>query len=113
MKNLVSVLLLTGVVLRGIRSIFSQTLVRAQSVHQKETPAKSLPKKQFRKLQEHYAINILFFDRTVEGLLVAGDAINFNAPIETNLTAILKPLGSRFKKENNVAKPSRPVISLG
>src|SRR4051812_32174304 len=104
MKKNVFVLLLAGVVLGIVRPGFSQTLARAQQVQQRETSAKASAKKLkdvLKQLQEHYATDILFFDRNVEGLTVAGDAVNLNVNIETNLTTILKPLGLRYKKVKN------------
>jgi TonB-linked SusC/RagA family outer membrane protein len=104
MKKLVRMLLLTGVVLGGVRPGLSQMLARAQPVQQKEVTLKTAPRKLkdvLKNLQDHYAIDILFFDRNVEGLVVAGNVINFNVGIETNLTAVLKPLGLRFKKVRN------------
>ncbi len=104
MKKLIRLLLLLGVVLGGVRPGFSQTLARAQPIQQKEIVTKASPKKLkdvLKKLQDHYAIDILFFDRNVDGLMVAGDAVNFNSTIEANLTAILKPLGLRYKKVKN------------
>ena len=104
MKKLIRMLLLLGVVLGGVRPGFSQTLARAQLLPPKETSAKAAPKKLkdvLKKLQDHYAVDILFFDRNVNGLMVTGDVINYNVTIETNLTAILKPLGLRYKKVKN------------
>jgi len=104
MNKNVLMLLLAGVVLGGIRPGFSQTLARASQAQQRETTTKVSAKKLkdvLKQLQAHYATDILFFDRNVEGLVVAGDAVNFNANIETNLTTILKPLGLRYKKVKN------------
>ncbi|GAA4420625.1 TonB-dependent receptor [Nibrella viscosa] len=83
---------------------FSQTLARSQPIQSKETITKAAPqrlKEILRKLQTHYATDILFFDRNVEGLMVAPDVINLNAKIEENLTIILKPFGLRYKKARN------------
>ena len=52
-------------------------------------------------MQDHYAIDILFFDRNVDGLVVAGDVVNYKVNIEQNLTAVLKPLGLRYRKVKN------------
>ena len=104
MKKLLRMLLLLGVVLGGVRPGLSQTLARAQLLPPKETSAKAAPKKLkdvLKRLQDHYAVDILFFDRNVKGLMVTGDLINYNVTIETNLTAILKPLGLRYKKVKN------------
>jgi hypothetical protein len=46
-------------------------------------------------------VDILFFDRNVSGLLVAGDMVDFKIGIEANLTAILKPLGLHYKRVKN------------
>ncbi|WP_128546941.1 SusC/RagA family TonB-linked outer membrane protein [Larkinella soli] len=104
MEKSVRILLLIGVVLGGLHPGFSQTLARAQQAHAREltsrAPAKRL-KDVLKKLQEHYATDILFFDRNVEGLTVAADAVNLNAGIEDNLSSILKPLGLRYRKVKN------------
>ncbi|GAB4009383.1 TonB-dependent receptor [Spirosoma migulaei] len=104
MKKSIFFLLLIGVGLGGVRPGFSQTLARAQQVQQREPALKASSKRLkdvLKQLQEHYAIDILFFDRNVDGLTVAADAVNFNTNIETNLTTILKPLGLRYKKVKN------------
>lgn len=82
-KHIVS-LLLAGVVLGGLRPGFSQTMARVQPVQPRETAVKVSSKKLkdvLKQLQEHYAIDILFFDWNVNGLVVTGDAINFSLPI--------------------------------
>jgi hypothetical protein len=104
MKKLIRMLLLMGVVLGGVRPGFSQLLASAHQIQQKEGPVKASPQKLkdvLKKLQDHYAIDILFFDRNVEGLVVAGDVINYKVNIEQNLTAVLKPLGLRYRKVKN------------
>ncbi|WP_332368064.1 carboxypeptidase-like regulatory domain-containing protein [Spirosoma telluris] len=104
MKKILRKLLLLGVVLGGVRPGFAQTMARAQPVQQKEVAPKVGQyklKDVLKKLQDHYATDILFFDRNVDGLMVAGDAVNFNVDVETNLATILKPLGLRYKKVKN------------
>ncbi|CAN5506864.1 TonB-dependent receptor [soil metagenome] len=104
MKKLIRMLLLLGVVLGGVRPGFSQLLASAHQIQQKEGPVKASPQKLkdvLKKLQDHYAIDILFFDRNVDGLVVAGDVVNYKANIEQNLTAVLKPLGLRYRKVKN------------
>ena len=104
MKKTVRMLLLWGLMLGGIRPGFSQTMARAQPTQTKEDAPKTSARKLkdvLKNLQEHYGVDILYFDRNVEGMLVAGNAVNFGVNIETNLTAILKPLGLHFKKVKN------------
>ncbi|MBD2752999.1 SusC/RagA family TonB-linked outer membrane protein [Spirosoma validum] len=104
MNKLFRMLLLIGVVLGGVRPGFSQVLAKAQQLPQKEKLWKASPQKLkdvLKKLQEYYATDILFFDRNVEGLVVTGNTVNFNTGIEKNLSAILKPLGLRYKKVKN------------
>ncbi len=104
MEKSVRILLLMGVVLGGVHPGFSQTLARAQQTQVKEVYTKSLTRRLkdvLKTLQDHYATDILFFDRNVDGLTVAADAINLNGKIEENLSTVLKPLGLRYKKTRN------------
>lgn len=101
MEKSVRILLLIGVGLGGVHPGFSQILAKAQPVQAREVHTKATTTRLtdvLKKLQEHYATDILFFDRTVEGLTVPADAINWNAKLEANLSSILKPLGLRYKK---------------
>ena len=106
--------LLLGVWLGGLRPGFAQLLARAQpntASHASSQATTRTLKDVLRSLQEHYAVDILFFDHNVDGLTVAADVVNYNARLEQNLTALLKPLGLRYKKAKNggyvvVAKPS-------
>ncbi|MBN8824925.1 MULTISPECIES: TonB-dependent receptor [unclassified Spirosoma] len=104
MKKLIRLLLLFGVVLGGVRPGFSQVLAKAQQLQQRDTYPKGASlrlKDVLKKLQDHYEVDILFFDRNVEGMVVTENTINFNANIEQNLNAVLKPLGLRYKKVRN------------
>ncbi|GAB3995835.1 TonB-dependent receptor [Spirosoma daeguense] len=104
MEKSVRILLLLGVVMGGVHPGFSQTLARAQQAQPREVynkPSTKRLKDVLKTLQDHYATDILFFDRNVEGMMVAADAVNLNAKIEENLSAILKPLGLRYKKVKN------------
>ncbi|GAB3967064.1 TonB-dependent receptor [Spirosoma terrae] len=104
MKKLLRLLLLTGAVLGGVRPGFSQVLARAEQAQPKESANRAAAQKLkdvLKKLQDHYAIDILFFDRNVEGLVVAPNVVNLSANIEQNLSAVLKPLGLRYKKVKN------------
>ena len=52
-------------------------------------------------LKDHYQVDIVFFDRIVEGYSVPADALNMNRSVETNLTTLLKPFGLTFKRTKN------------
>ncbi|WP_080054356.1 SusC/RagA family TonB-linked outer membrane protein [Spirosoma aerolatum] len=104
MEKSVRILLLLGVVMGGVHPGFSQTLARAEQLQPKEVYAKASTKRLkdvLKKLQDQYATDILYLDRHVEGLTVAVDAVDLNAKIDDNLSAILKPLGLRYKKIRN------------
>ncbi|MBC7568770.1 MAG: TonB-dependent receptor [Spirosoma sp.] len=105
MKHVLRSLLLLGVVLGGIRPGFSQVLAKNQAIPQKENGQTKASSRKLKdvllQLQEHYAVDILFFDRNVSGLLVTGDAVDLNTTIEANLAAILKPLGLHYKRVKN------------
>ncbi|MBD2751259.1 SusC/RagA family TonB-linked outer membrane protein [Spirosoma validum] len=104
MEKSVRILLLIGVGLGGVHPGFSQILARAQQIQPREVYAKTTTNHLtdvLRKLQDHYDTDILFFDRNVEGLVVAADAVDLKARLEENLSSILKPLGLRYKKVKN------------
>ncbi|KAB7727361.1 SusC/RagA family TonB-linked outer membrane protein [Rudanella paleaurantiibacter] len=54
-------------------------------------------------LKDRYKVDILFFDRMVEGQTVSSDQVNYNLPLEENLKRILKPAGLDYKKSRSGA----------
>ena len=58
-------------------------------------------KQSLEQLKNHYRVDIVFFDRIVEGCSVPADALNVNRSVETNLTTLLKPFGLTFKRTKN------------
>ncbi len=103
MKRTIQILLL-GVLLGGVQPSFSQLLASAQTAQSKDAPNKPSQKKLkevLRELKEQYQVDILFFDRNVEGLTVMSNVVKPNVKLEQNLDAVLKPLGLRYKKSKN------------
>ncbi|MBD2754023.1 SusC/RagA family TonB-linked outer membrane protein [Spirosoma validum] len=49
-------------------------------------------------LKDHYGVDILFEESVVSSHLISLESLDLNARLETNLNAILKPYGMRFKK---------------
>ena len=49
-------------------------------------------------LRDYYHVDILFFDRVIDGYVVPADALNTEQSMETNLTALLKPLGLGYRR---------------
>jgi TonB-linked SusC/RagA family outer membrane protein len=88
----------------------AQPLVFARSTHRvggvqtdlaKHTiPAGQSLKQTLFQLRTHYQADILFEESVVSGVQPAAlpESINLNARLETNLNALLKPYGLRFKK---------------
>ncbi len=52
-------------------------------------------------LKEHYKVDIVFGDKTIEDLVVPTDEFDFQQPIEKNLTKVLEMSGLKFKKMKN------------
>jgi TonB-linked SusC/RagA family outer membrane protein len=88
----------------------AQLLAKAQSPRPTQPPARTSQRslsEVLRALKDHYRVDILFFDRTVEGYTVPADAVNLDARLERNLDAVLRPFGLVYKK----AKTGGYVIS--
>jgi len=51
-----------------------------------------------RLIKDHYKVDILFEDRTVEGLLVPSGLINFGRTAEENISALIGPFALNYKK---------------
>jgi TonB-dependent starch-binding outer membrane protein SusC len=103
MKKVVSVLLF-GALLGGVHPSFAQLFAKVRQSNTQETPSQPAPKRLrdvLKELKAHYRVDILFFDRNVEGLTVAGSQVDYDRKIEQNLDSILKPLGLRYKKVKN------------
>ncbi|GAB3898107.1 TonB-dependent receptor [Larkinella knui] len=93
-------ILLLGVIRPG----FAQMLAKAQtSPRQPVTarPENRQLKETLRELKNYYKVDILFFDRIVEGYVVSSDAVRWDDRLETNLETVLKPFGLGYKKSKN------------
>lgn len=80
---------------------FAQLLAKAQTTRPAQPPTRASSQslgEVLRELKNHYRVDILFFDRTVDGYTVPADAVNFNARLERNLDAVLKPFGLVYKQ---------------
>ncbi|WP_431216219.1 hypothetical protein ACQ86N_17230 [Puia sp. P3] len=51
-----------------------------------------------RLVKDHYKVDILFEDRTVDGLLVPSGLINFGRSAEENISALIGPFALNYKK---------------
>jgi len=49
-------------------------------------------------VKDHYKVDILFEDKTVEGLTVPAGLVNFGRTAEENINALVKPFGLNYKK---------------
>lgn len=93
-------LLLLGVVQPGLAQMLAKAqtatrqpqTVRAENRQLKET---------LRELKNFYKVDILFFDRIVDGYVVSSDAIHWDDRLEPNLETVLKPFGLGYKKSRN------------
>ncbi|WP_428667341.1 SusC/RagA family TonB-linked outer membrane protein [Runella sp.] len=104
MKKTILTLLLLGVLPGGVQPSFAQLLASAQTTQSKDSPNKPSQKKLkdvLHELKEQYQVDILFFDRNVEGFTVMSNVVKPNVKLEQNLDAVLKPLGLRYKKSKN------------
>lgn len=93
--------LLTGLVQPGIAQLLAKAptnVPRQQPDMQVET--QSL-KASLQKLKDHYRVDILFFDRVINGYSVPVNALNFNQTLEANLGTLLRPFGLSYKRAKN------------
>src|SRR5689334_6992789 len=49
-------------------------------------------------VRDHYKVDILFEDKTVEGLTVPAGLVDFGRTAEENINALVKPFGLNYKK---------------
>lgn len=92
--------------LSGIRPGIAQTLARTQpTLTRTQSPVTRNGQQSLgsalQQLKDHYQVDILFFDRIVEGRVVSTETINFSTTIEENLKRLLKPAGLTYKKSRN------------
>lgn len=98
--HLYPVLLLTfllGAIQPGCAQMLAQTNPRQLPARQTNRTLKET----LRVLKDHYRVDILFFDRIVDGYLVPVDAVNWENPLENNLAFVLKPFGLGYRKAKN------------
>lgn len=104
MKKPLLCLLLYSVLLGGIHPSSAQMLARAQGKDSPSVPTKPTEQRKLKEvlqdLKNHYKVDILFFDRNVEGV-VANAAVRYDLKIEQNLESLLKPYGLSYKKTKN------------
>lgn len=102
MKKVKQRILLLHLLIGFLQLGFAQDMAYAQTTAdgQKSIPAKGAKalKDVLQQLKDHYKVDILYFDHVVAGHKVADNVVQFNAPIEQNLHAVLKPVGLDYKK---------------
>ena len=105
MKKVIYSGLFTTLLLGFVQPGLAQVLAKARPVVSQGLPAPQTEtqslKEGLRRLKDHYQVDIVFFDRVVDGYSVAADALNLNRSIEANLTTLLKPFGLAFKRAKN------------
>ena len=52
-------------------------------------------------LKEHYKVDIVFGDKTIETIKIASNEINYQNSLEHNLNGILQSSGLKYKKLKN------------
>jgi len=91
-------LVLAALLLAEVQPGFAQVLARAQAMQpHRSRKAQQELRTVLQDLKNHYKVDILFFDRVVSGYRVPVDAVKWEASLETNLEAILRPLGLTYK----------------
>jgi len=110
--------LLTGLVLMGLMAArqpgSAQLLAKVEPTpRQQATESQLALKIVLLKFKTYYRVDILFFDQLVEGQFVSPERIDWSVSLETNLKAILQPLGLRSYKAKNqgfviAKKPAAP-----
>ncbi|MFC5411795.1 SusC/RagA family TonB-linked outer membrane protein [Larkinella bovis] len=92
--------LLVGLIQPGWAQMLAKAQTLARQPHTTRPENRQL-KETLRELKNHYKVDILFFDRIVEGYAVSPDAVRWEERLETNLEAVLKPFGLGYKKNRN------------
>ncbi|MBO9611398.1 MAG: TonB-dependent receptor [Dyadobacter sp.] len=90
-----------GVLNPGVAQVLASAQLRIEKTPSKKQPATRALKDVLRELQAHYRVDIVFFDHSVNGLTVRADKVNYKAPLEKNISGILKPLGLTYKRTND------------
>jgi TonB-dependent starch-binding outer membrane protein SusC len=108
MKNRLLTLVLVTLLLGNFPSpAQSQVFARNQRTISSDNTAPRKAKKQLtavlQELKAHYKVDILYFDKVVENMEVATDQVNTSQKLESNLDAILRPNGLRYKKTKSGA----------
>ncbi|GAB3342849.1 TonB-dependent receptor [Larkinella ripae] len=96
--------LLLVLVLGLIQPGWAQMLAKAQTTTRQPQSVRAENrqlKETLRELKTFYKVDILFFDRIVDGYVVSADAIRWDDQLETNLETVLKPFGLAYKKSRN------------
>ncbi|RRB02684.1 SusC/RagA family TonB-linked outer membrane protein [Larkinella rosea] len=83
---------------------FAQMLAKAQTSNRQPVSTRAENrqlKETLRELKNYYKVDLLFFDRIVDGYVVSADAVRYDDRLETNLETVLKPFGLGYKKAKN------------
>ncbi|GGD45761.1 SusC/RagA family TonB-linked outer membrane protein [Emticicia aquatilis] len=75
-----------------IETSFTKTGVNSKTIALKEA---------LKALKEHYNVDIVFGDKTVETFTISSSEIDYQKNIETNLSNVLRSSGLKFKKMKN------------
>ncbi|GAB4033886.1 SusC/RagA family TonB-linked outer membrane protein [Spirosoma gilvum] len=105
LRKTVPIGLLSLLLLVGLRPGWSQSVVFASNVQQKQVATTNILSRQLKDvlndLKTQYGAEIMFELRTVDGISVSSDKFNTKATLEKNLETLLRPLGLRYKKVNS------------
>lgn len=80
---------------------FNQKTLNSKTSALQNTEKSMLLKDALISLKEHYKVDIVFGDKTIETIKIAIDEINFQNSLEQNLNKILQSSGLKYKKLKN------------
>ncbi|GAB3953799.1 TonB-dependent receptor [Spirosoma harenae] len=105
LRKALPIALLSTLLLVGLRPGWSQSVVFASNVQQKQVAPANVVSRQLKdvlnELKTQYGAEIMFELRTVDGISVSPEKLKLNSTLEKNLETLLRPLGLRYKKVNS------------
>lgn len=84
--------------LKGLLLLAFLPLLQSQSFARNEKDSSIRLTEALRLIKDHYKVDILFEDKTVDGLTVPAGLINFHRTAEENMSVLLGPFDLNYKK---------------
>lgn len=84
--------------LKGLLLVAFLPVLRSQSFARNGPDSSIRLAEALKLIKDHYKVDILFEDKTVDGLTVPASLVNFSRTAEENMTALLSPFSLNYKK---------------